>query len=378
MASIERRNGQHSVRWRTLGGQERRRQCPTSRSAQTLKREIEEAHATGREWQPQSARGIVDFEEVAEAFIRHRETRLRKRTLLRYAEDLDLFVRFLRTAQPRGPLAASTLSRPLLEDFYAWLCKPDTGLHGRMRSADTARKIAEVVQLCWQWADESERWLGRIPRPRRIEMTRSLPDAVVAPSWEEMDACVRACRGWHRQLAMVLRYTGLRVGECMLLEWRDVSLRERTLTIRSEINKTGNGRVVPLSEHLVEHLVAWGERSGWLIPSGRRQGDRYRQARARDIARAWTRADVRDAAWEGRPAHAFRRGWKSGLLALGGHPDAIDFLQGHALGRGGARARYIDAWQALPLRDTIGLVPKIADDVQRPADDGVSAPRPAQ
>lgn len=359
MASIEKRNGSFSVRWRTLGGRPQRRKCPTIRSAKELTRDIEEAHAVGREWQPQVVGPIADIEKIADAFIRHRKQRLRPRTLLRYAENLDLFVRFLRTVQPRGVLQASLFSKPLLEDFYAWLSQPETGLHGRRRSSDTARKIAEVAELCWQWADDSERWLGEIPRPKRIEMVRTQPSAVIAPSWQEMDACVRACRGWHRQLAIMLRYTGLRVGECMLLEWRDVNLDAGTLTIRSEINKTGNGRVIALSPHLVEVISGWGVRDGWLIPSGRKIGDRYRQARARDIAHAWRRAAVRKEVWQGRPAHAFRRGWKSGLLALGAHVDAIDFLQGHALGRGGARARYIDAWQALPLRKTADLIPPI-------------------
>ncbi len=99
-------------------------------------------------------------------------------------------------------------------------------------------------------------------------------------------------------------------------------------------------------------------REGYLIPSGRRKGERERQARARDIARAWKRAGVREEAWV-QPDDAFRRGFKSGLLALGAHPDAVDYIQGHALGRGGARARYIDPWQALPLRETVKLIPKI-------------------
>ena len=44
------------------------------------------------------------------------------------------------------------------------------------------------------------------------------------------------------------------------------------------------------------------------------------------------------------------------MLMLGGHPDAIDYLQGHALGRGGARSRYIDPWQALPLVEVAKMV----------------------
>ena len=47
------------------------------------------------------------------------------------------------------------------------------------------------------------------------------------------------------------------------------------------------------------------------------------------------------------------------MLARGAHPDAVDYLHGHALGRGGARARYIDPWQALPLVETARMVPPV-------------------
>jgi DNA-binding NarL/FixJ family response regulator len=66
---------------------------------------------------------------------------------------------------------------------------------------------------------------------------------------------------------------------------------------------------------------------------------------------------VRREVWYRRPDHAFRRGFKTGLLARKAIADAVDFLQGHV--GGGARARYIDAWQALPLRETIAMVPPL-------------------
>lgn len=297
---------------------------------------------------------------MTSAFVEHRALRLAPRTLHRYSENLDIFVRFLRERQPKGPISALLLSRPLLEDYYAWLCRAENGLHGRAREPDTARKIAEVVQLMWSWAEESERWPGQIPRPRKIEMVRSDPQPVVAPTWAEMDACIAAANGWHRQLVTFLRYTGLRVGETMLIEWRDVDLERGALSLRPEISKTGAGRVLPLSPHLLDEIAGWGVREGFLVPSGRLKGDRYRLVRARDIARAWERAGVRPEAWQGRPDHAFRRGYKSGLLSIGANPDAVDFLQGHALGRGGARARYIDPYAALPLRETVSMVPPIA------------------
>ena len=190
-------------------------------------------------------------------------------------------------------------------------------------------------------------------------MTRSQPRPVVAPSWVEMDAVVGACSGWNRSLAVILRYTGCRVGETMLLTWSDLDLTTGRLTIRPEIDKMGRGRVIPLSPYLLAELEGWGVREGYIVPTNG-DGDRDRQARAKYMNHRWKKTGVRAEAWTGDPHHAFRKGFKSGLLALGCQPDAVDYLQGHELGSG-ARGRYIDPWQALHLEDVVGKIPLIGD-----------------
>lgn len=361
MAFIDKKpNGKYQVRWRDPDGRARAVTAPDHQTAKAIERDVERTVAQGFRWEPRDAVVLPDLTDVFEKYITHRSKRLRAVTLRRYAENLELFKRFLRSEHPRGPLPVSLLTKPLLEDFHSWLLVPANGLHGRQRSADTARKIVEVAQLAWVWADESDRWPGQIPRPRSIEMERSEPEPVVAPTWAEMDRCVEAATGWLAQLMTVLRYTGLRVGETMLLRWTDVDLDRATLTLRSETSKNRKGRIIPVSEHLVDVLAGWGVREGWLIPSTRREGERERQARQRDAARAWSRAGVRASVWDHEPFHAFRNGFKTNLLALGAHPDAVDHLQGHKLGRG-SRDRYIDPWLALPLVDTVAKVPAIGE-----------------
>lgn len=110
-------------------------------------------------------------------------------------------------------------------------------------------------------------------------------------------------------------------------------------------------------------MASWPLEDRYLVPGSLGDGQRYRQARSSDLARAWARAGVGREVWAHHPSGAFRRGWKSGLLALGAQPDSVDYLQGHALGGGGSRERYIDAWRGLPLVETAALVPQIANDV---------------
>jgi len=275
----------------------------------------------------------------------------------RYEENIRLFQRFLTATWGEPPWPVSDFSKPLLEDYYTWLQVPENGLHGKQRSRDTARKIVEVAQLMWRWADESDRWPDQVPRPRRIDMVRSAPQPVRAPTWAEMDRCISWARGWKRCALVVLRYTGIRIGEAVQLEWRDVDLRNSELLLRPEITKGGRGRVVPLSKHLVKELRNWPRPGSLLVPYTGKRKSPWRNALAVDAAACWEAAGVSKAVWRRAPHHAFRRGFKSNMLRVGAPTDAVDYLQGHVIA--GARGRYIDPLVAFDLEATVALVPRI-------------------
>ena len=74
------------------------------------------------------------------------------------------------------------------------------------------------------------------PRPGLIKKRRKPPQPRVAPTWQEMDACVSASTGWQQKLATILRYTGLRPGEVMLAERRDLDLDKGTPILGRNIN----------------------------------------------------------------------------------------------------------------------------------------------
>jgi len=146
----------------------------------------------------------------------------------------------------------------------------------------------------------------------------------------------------------------------MQLRWDDFDLQECRLIIRGELGKTQEeprGRLIPFSPHLAHEMAGWGLRDGLVIESNRKQdGPRGREARARDMARAWKRSGVRPEVWRQRPHHAFRKGFVSGLKALGADDEAVEFLVGHTLG---IRGTYTDP-EALPLRVAVRLVPAVA------------------
>ena len=360
MASIEKTGNGYRVRWRDPDGAERSRACPTREAAQRLRREVESDVALGRRWEPRDARAAPDLRLMLRDYVIECTRVLSRQTAIRYARAIDLYLRWLvAKVGANRPLEPTLLSRRLLADWYESLAHG--GLHGRDRSLATRRKLVEVVQLAWAWLYDDEEWGDHVAPPRRLRMPREPAAATVAPTWEEMDACLAALRNWQQRECLVQRFTGLRVQQVMRLRCDDLDIEQGLLCLRGELGKSKQerrGRVVPVSEHLVEIVRGWDREQDddWLIQSARKRGgDRERMARARDVTRGWERAGVREAAWRGRPHHAFRKGFVSGLKRAGADADAVEFLVGHSLG---LRGVYIDP-EALPLRDTVDRVPPL-------------------
>jgi len=353
-------SGKYQVRWTDPDGRVHARTVRTRRVAELLRREVEDFVSLGRRWEPRDAGPVPDLRVISQQYIKACALRLRPRTLHRYAENLEVFLRFVGECQGSPPHRATLLSKPLLEDYYSWLQEPQNGLHGRQRKPDTARKIVEVAQLMWKWAEDSDRWPEQVPRPRTIDMLRARPRQVKAPTWDQMDRCIAASSGWQQKLLTVLRFTGLRVGETMLLTWDDIDMERQELFISASISKNKEERAIRISPLLVGELAGWGVRRGYLVPSPRAKGPRYRQPRPRDAARAWDRAGVHERLWKQAPHHAFRKGFKSEMLHAGAPADAVDFLQGHVT-RGG-RGRYIDMERAFDWDEVLDLVPILKAD----------------
>lgn len=374
MASILKRGDGYQIKWRDPDGQQRARKAPDFATAQRIRRDVERTVAEGRRWEPADARPLPDLDELTRDYIRHcARVGLAPRTVALYAERLDVFLRFLRQREGnRRRLTAAMLSRASLTEFYDWLLSTPktagTRTTQKLRKRSTLRKILLDVEVFWEWAfNHDEQWPDLVPRPRRLsaDLPRELPTETHAPTWAEMDACVHAATGWHRRVAVFMRYTGLRVDQVMRLDWSDLDLDAGELHVRPALGKTAQerrGRRIPISKHLVAELGGWGRREGPVIVVDRSKVE-DRTFRGRDLARAWKRAGVRAHVWAGHPTHALRKGWESGLLALGARWDAVEHLVGHALP--GSSDPYVDRKLALPLAEVVALVPEIGPVVLR-------------
>lgn len=349
MASITRRGDGYTVRWRDRAGCAHSRQCPDKRTAEQLRAEIIRAHALGGDWSPAPlARAAPSVADAMQAYLDDRARVWSPATARPRFYRLDAFVRW---AEGEGADTVADLSRDLLARYHG---------HLRATCAELAAgQTVRAVETWWSWLLDHDDYASSTPRLRRLEM----PDAApvldpIAPTWAEMDAAIGACStDWHRRLLVVGRCAGLRPGQILRLDWRDVDLDGVTLRIRPDLGKSKQerrGRTVPIAPALLREIETWAPREGRLVPAAP-SGIDYDTWH-----RIWERAGVRPAVWR-QPAHTLRKGFKSGLLTAGASWVAVEYLMGHALGIGGV---YTDP-AAMGLKAAVAHVPAITRTVLR-------------
>ncbi len=140
----------------------------------------------------------------------------------------------------------------------------------------------------------------------------------------------------YRRIALVQRYTGLRISQVCGMDWADLDLDARSLWIRSG-SKGSKGqrrdRMVPLHPALVDLFREWEPKTSGRVFSrtatkGPRRGQEI-EIRGDDaigpLVGAWKRAGIDEDKWaavgreKGRPTHAIRATWKSANTAADGY-----------------------------------------------------------
>jgi integrase len=127
-------------------------------------------------------------------------------------------------------------------------------------------------------------------------------------------------------LVLVALNTGLRRGELLQLQWRDVDLSRRMLTVRGEGAKTGQTRHVPLNSDIADVLKAWKEPSAepdWFVFSGSTTTTPLTEAR-----KAW-RAVLQKARITSFRFHDLRHSFASKLAMAGVDLNTVRELLGH-------------------------------------------------
>jgi len=229
---------------------------------------------------------------------------------------------------------------PKIEWFKAQLrerlCVGGRGIgHGkrkRIRKLGPRRinNVLAVMSKMLRYAAEECQVIPVAPRIRFLKVGRSEHDFL---SFEEYDKLVAAAKKepeWYPAI-LVAGDAGLRQGEIMALEWGDIDLEERTLTVRRNVwrkivgtPKGGRERVIPLTVRLYQAFKAHRHLRGPRVFCSMDGSPLTEGKMQRPIERLCKRAGIRQFGW-----HTLRHTYCSHLGMLGAAPLAIQLAAGH-------------------------------------------------
>ena len=128
-----------------------------------------------------------------------------------------------------------------------------------------------------------------------------------------------------KPMLLLLLNTGLRPAELFQLEWPDISLKGKLLTVRGEISKSGKTRHIPLNREAQGVLLQWRNQqagNGLVFPSPVNGGAMVKIPKA--VYRVFARAKLKDF----RP-YDLRHTFASKLVMAGADLNTVRELLGH-------------------------------------------------
>lgn len=224
-----------------------------------------------------------------------------------------------------GTFALSDLTPPLLAEYRDKLAAGFPGTEPR-GPATVVRYLA-ALSHCLSIAVKEYQWLDDSPM-RRVSKPKEPRGRVRFLSEQERAALLSACEAsanpYLFPVVVLALSTGMRAGEIMALEWRDVDLARGWLTLRE--TKNGERRGVPLAgkafELLKEHARIRRRVDTPLLWPG------VRPDRPMDLRQPWEKA-LKQAGIEDFRFHDLRHSAASYLAMNGASLNEIADVLGH-------------------------------------------------
>ncbi|MEM7050518.1 MAG: tyrosine recombinase XerC [Acidobacteriota bacterium] len=274
------------------------------------------------------------MQRLVEDFLRHLELdrNLSQHTLRAYRGDLERFVRFVgRDYLGVAPeeLRPQAIDAAAVRAFVAHRHHQGAGRRTQSRSLSAVRSL-------FRWACASGRAstnpAAAVPSPKTPkDLPRHLRPGEIEQLLEP-PAEASALDRRDSALLELLYASGLRVGELVSLDWRDLDLAARVLRV---LGKGGKERMVPFGRRAADALAGWLD--DW--DQVRREDGRgepvflnYRGTRlsARSVRRILDRRVDAAALAAGVHPHTLRHTFATHLLEGGADLRAIQELLGHA------------------------------------------------
>jgi integrase len=203
-------------------------------------------------WRPhgpeplQAPAEVPTFHEFASEWLDGRRGELRPRTVSDYEWALSYH---LLPALAKHRLSEITVAE--VDRYKA--AKLREGKLGASQINKTLKLLAQILDVAveYELLDRANPARGRRRRVKAPKPQRTWVEA------EQLPALLDAADAHMRPVVATLAGAGLRVGEAIALDWRDVNLATGTLVVRSAKTKAGTGREVDLPGGLIEALSEW-------------------------------------------------------------------------------------------------------------------------
>ena len=117
-------------------------------------------------------------------------------------------------------------------------------------------KSAFNLARLWKWSQSNPFTLVRFEKEQGRERVLS---------HGEEDRLLEVCQEWLREIVIFALDTGCREGEILNLEWLDIDMEDRVITVLQ--GKTGYPKVIPMTERVYGLLCSEVERAGLVFPT---------------------------------------------------------------------------------------------------------------
>lgn len=194
----------------------------------------------------------------------------------------------------------------------------------RLGKRDAAKQPRALTQ------EETQRLLEALDRrdselrEKRVShyhwlMERNYPAIGCNPNAAHMD--------YLRPLVYVALHCGLRRSEMLRAEWRDLDFEGKTWTVRGEISKSSQSRIIPLNRTALESLRGWAEQHANAKPTD--PVFTHDGTPLKTVTTAW-RNLCKAAKIEGVGIHTLRHTFASRLVESGADLQVVRALLGHS------------------------------------------------
>jgi integrase len=207
------------------------------------------------------------------------------------------------------------IARKQVEKFLS--SKVDEGVSPATRNRHMA-ELRSMFNRCREWGLIYDNPCDGIRRLRETgNRTRFL-------SVQEITKLLKKCEASIRPVIVTALHTGMRRSELLKLQWSDVDLSNRVITVQE--SKSGKKRAIPIDDTLFKTLQVLPSRfkKGWVFPSPRNASQRCYDFKSR-AERAFEAAGFTDVT-----LHTLRHTFASQLVMAGTDIKTVQELLGHS------------------------------------------------